>query len=66
MPGEAVHFKVRTFVVHGKEPISSCKRNSEDNATVCTQPGVILRDENGYYSYGEALPKKVGRPITAK
>ena len=66
MPGEVVHFKVRTIVVKGKEPISSCKRNSEDNATVCTQPGIILRDANGYYSYGEALPQKVSRPMSAK
>ena len=66
MPGEVVHFKVRTIVVHGKDEISSCKRNKEDNATVCTQPGVILRDENGFYSYGEALPKSAGTSVTAK
>ncbi len=66
MPGELVHFKVRTYIIKGKEQGSFCKRNKDDNATVCTQPGVILRDENGYYSYGEAMPKNVAGRMTAK
>jgi hypothetical protein len=66
MPGEVVHFKVRTVVIKGKDQGAFCKRNKEDNATICSQPGILLRDENGYYSYGEPLPKKVGRRITAR
>ncbi len=66
MPGEAVHFKVRTVIIKDKDKGSYCKRNDENNATVCTQPGYLLRDENGYYSYGEPITKSGTRRITAK
>ena len=67
MPGEAVHFKVRTIVVNGKDMGRSyCVRNKENNATVCTQPGVIIRDDKGYYSYGQASPRSAAKRITAK
>ncbi len=66
MPGEAVHFKVRTYVIKGNDKGAFCKRNKDDNATVCSQPGVLLRDENGYYSYGEAVPKNVAVRMTEK
>ena len=58
MPGEVVKFKVRTIVIKGKSKGSYCKRNAENNATVCYQPGYLIRDQNGYYSYGEPAQKK--------
>ncbi len=58
MPGEVVHFKVRTVVIKGQDKGSFCKRNKAGNATVCSHQGYLLRDENGYYSYAEAVPKK--------
>ena len=66
MPGQPVHFKVRTVVIKDKDKGAYCVRNKENNATICTQPGMLLRDENGYYSYGEAQPKTTGKRITAK
>ncbi len=66
MPGEVVHFKVRTIVVKDKDKGSYCVRNKENNATVCTQPGYIVRDVNGYYSYGEAIHKSAGKRLTVK
>ena len=66
MPGEVVHFKVRTIVIKGEEKGSYCKRNLAGNATICTRPGYLMRDENGYYSYGEPVPQNVARGMTAK
>ena len=66
MPGETVHFKVRTIIIKGKDKGSFCKRNKEDNATICVQPGILLRDDNGYYSYGEVQPKNEAGRMTAK
>ena len=66
MPGEVVHFKVRTIVIKGENNGAYCKRNASDNATICSQPGYIIRDENGYYSYGEAIPQNVANSVTAK
>jgi hypothetical protein len=63
MPGEPVKYKVRTLVVQGDSKGSYCKRNEANDATICYQPGFLIRDENGYYSYGEA---KVGKSVTAK
>lgn len=63
MPGEVVHFKVRTIVIKGQPKGSYCKRNSADNATTCYQPGYLIRDENGYYSYGEAVSQDGGVTI---
>jgi hypothetical protein len=66
MPGEAVRFKVRTIVVKGQDKGSFCVRNEANNTTVCNQPGILMRDANGYYSYGEAVPKNTVKRITAK
>lgn len=66
MPGEIVHFKVRTVVVKGEDRGSYCKRNKENNETICISPGLLVRDENGYYSYGEPVPKKAATVVTAK
>jgi hypothetical protein len=66
MPGEVVHFKVRTIVIKGMDKGAYCKRNKENNATICEQPGLLLRDENGYYSYGEPVPKRETRSVTVK
>ena len=66
MPGEVVYFKVRTIVIKGANKGSYCKRNKEGNATICISPGLLLRDENGYYSYGEPVPKKTARVVALK
>ena len=66
MPGEVVKFKVRTIVVKGKSKGSYCKRNAANNATICYQPGILIRDEDGYYSYGEVVPQKVAGRVTVK
>ena len=67
MPGEVVKFKVRTVVIKGEDKGAYCKRNKENNATVCYQPGYIIRDQDGYYSYGEPVPtKSVAGRVTLK
>lgn len=65
MPGEVVKFKVRTVVVKGQDKGAYCKRNAANNATVCYQPGYIIRDANGYYSYGEPVLTK-GKSMAGK
>lgn len=66
MPGKIVNFKVRTIVIKGQNKGAYCKRNKENNATVCYQPGYLVRDENGYYSYGEPATKRTTRSIASK
>ena len=67
MPGEVVKFKVRTIVIKGENKGSYCKRNKAGDETICYQPGgYLIRDENGYYSYGEAVPKNVSRRVAVK
>jgi len=66
MPGEIVHFKVRTIVIKGQSSGSYCKRNAADNATTCYQPGYLLRDEDGYYSYGEKVLQNADGSVTIK
>ncbi len=69
MPGEVVKFKVRTVVVKGEDKGAFCKRNAANNATVCYQPGIIIRDQDGYYSYGEPVAtrgKSLAGRVTAK
>jgi hypothetical protein len=59
MPGQVVHFKVKTIVIKGEDKGAYCRRNKENNATICSQPGLIVRDRNGYYSYGEPASHKI-------
>ena len=66
MPGEPVHFKVRTVVIKGKDNGAYCKRNAADNATECYHPGYLVRDEDGYYSYGEVATKDEKRNVTTR
>jgi len=65
MPGEVVKFKVRTVVVKGEDKGAYCKRNAANNATACYQPGYIIRDADGYYSYGEPVPTR-GKAMAGK
>jgi hypothetical protein len=56
MPGKTVQLKGRTVIIKGQKKGAYCKRNAADDATICYQPGLYLvRDENGYYSYRDAL-----------
>jgi hypothetical protein len=67
MPGEIVKFKVRTIVEKGESKGSFCKRNKDGSTTACYEPGgLILRDENGNYSYGEPAPQNETGRVTAK
>ncbi len=66
LPGEVVKFKVRTVVIKGESKGSYCKRNKEDNATLCYSPGILIRDEDGYYSYGEPTQEKTTVVVTTK
>ena len=66
VPGEVVHFKVKTIVIKGEDKGAYCRRNKENNGTICTQPGLIVRDENGYYSYGEPASHKVVSVVTTR
>ena len=59
LPGERVRFKVKTIVIKGEDKGAYCRRNKENNGTICTQPGLIVRDKNGYYSYGEPASHRV-------
>ena len=59
MPGEVVHFKVKTIVIKGEDKGAYCRRNKENTGTICTQPGLIVRDARGYYSYGEPSSHRV-------
>ena len=66
MPGEVVHFRVKTIVITGEDKGAYCRRNKENNGTICTQPGLIVRDEDGYYSYGEPASHKIVGVVQAK
>ncbi len=57
MPGQAENFDMRTIVVKGKNKGSYCKIDKTGKQTICYKPGVVLlRDDLGYYSYGELPP----------
>jgi hypothetical protein len=69
MPGKVVKFKMRTVVIKGQDKGAYCRRNAANNATVCYQPGYLVRDQDGYYSYGEpvaAKSKSMAGKVTAK
>ncbi len=66
MPGEVVHFKVRTIVIKGQSKGSYCKRDATNKQTICYQPGYLIRDEDGYYSYGEAVSQNDDGSVTIK
>jgi len=66
LPGEQVHFKVKTIVIKGEDKGAYCRRNKENTGTICTQPGLIVRDKNGYYSYGEPASHKVVNVIAKR
>jgi len=51
VPNQPQKQAVETIVLNAPAPASYCKRNKEDNATICYSPGGILRDENGFYHY---------------
>jgi hypothetical protein len=53
-------------VIKGEDKGAFCRRNKEGNATICTQPGILVRSEEGYYSYAEPQPKSETRVVTAK
>jgi hypothetical protein len=57
MPGELVKSNIRTIVIKGETKVNYCKRNEANDATVCYQRGYLVRDEDGYYSYGEVVPQ---------
>lgn len=66
MPGEVVHFKVKPVVIKGEDKGAFCRRNKDNNATICTQPGLIVRDENGFYSYAEPASNKAVNVATTR
>lgn len=66
MPGKLLKNNVRTVIIKGSDKGAYCKRNAAGNATICYQPGVLIRDENGNYSYGEVVQKNDNRRVSVK
>ena len=51
LPGQATKPAAGTIIINAPAPVNYCKRNKEDNATICFSPGGLVRDENGFYHY---------------
>ena len=51
LPGQATKPAAGTIIIPGPAQASYCKRNADDNATICYSPGSLVRDEFGFYHY---------------